>query len=647
MFNPFEIVNGQYKGNCSKEFVTLTLNSIPNTREQLNELGLPFAICCHPMNCTSQPPKVSFPNGSINRCEYCRAFINPFVEWQVPGTRFVCNLCGHVNYLNKSPYQLYNINQYPELINGCVDFIVPEGFMPRIIDGSNIVLLIDLNCPVLEYVINCIESLEHNARVAVIAYDDTIHLFKATPTNVCENIIMPSMEVDICESTSIFMEKQKLNQVLELIKKITPNNKNCLLEALTIAGSLLKKIGGKAIVINSTPVTSGKGVYQPRNPIVEKRSNDIYKKLAIELNNDGITVDLHLVASSYVDLSQFVDISSKTGGNTTYNTLNTLNDGTFFTSLYQSFCDITGFDGSFRLRCSPQMRVVSRYGHFIMKISDIISSPISSSKTALTIRLTIDTPIVAPNIFIQSSYLYTAPDNTRCIRVCTIAIPVVSQIHQCLPKDFSPVCGFMGMILMDQRPELKINDLQNSLINQMAKVYKLFSTTSQQVQLYSSMVPQNLVPFTLYCCSILVMLNIPPSDYSIYLREKILGMKINSLQQMFFPMLYDAHSLQQIPTDTSNIDNLILAYNGEHWILSIGNKVEDQDILALVEQQPVCVITHSEGIFSSLRTLVGNAPIIVCKQGSETANNYLNNYLFGPFQLDSLVQSINNKMISK
>ena len=646
MFNPFELTNGEYQSNCSSQYMTRTLPCLPPNREELTKMGLPFGVNIHPFH-GEAPPRIIPQNGVVNRCEYCRAFINPFVQWQVPGSRFICNLCGHVNYLNKSPYQLYNIENHKELTHGCVDFVVPQNFIPRLIDDVHIVFLIDLNCPVMEYVVNCIAALTEGMKVAVIAYDDAIHLYKSTNTNICENVIMPMVDVDICESNSVFVEHTKLKQILELIKTIQPSNNNCLYEAISIASTLLKKTGGKIICVNSSPVTHGKGKYDVRDPIVEKRSIDLYKKMGFELNQSGITLDLHVVANKPIDLSQIIEVANRSGGVTTYNTLATLTDNNLANELQKSIRDITGFDGNFRIRHSSQLKVVSTYGHFLMKMSDVISYPVSSNDTSLTVRLTIDKNIVGPNVFVQASYLFTEPDNTRIIRVCTIAIPVVQEIEKCLPTDFAPVCGLMTQILMDQKPQMKLEDVQAALSQQTAKTFKTFLNFSQQVQMYSSNLPSQLGSFALYCCSISRLIEMKPSDFSVALREKILASKIVSVQQMLFPFLYDAYSLQQIPTDTSCVNNLLLCFNGEKWILSVGSQVNDPVVNEVLGEQISCVVGQERqlgGVFEGIRKMIGNASLIVCRQNSDVATKYLNNYLFAPYQFDAFIQSVNVKM---
>ncbi|ELP85037.1 hypothetical protein EIN_079790 [Entamoeba invadens IP1] len=644
MYNPYDVENGKLKGNAPVEFMSTTLPKIPSDRQQLLDIGLPFAVNVHPTNPTIPVAQVNTTNGVINRCEYCRAFINPFVNWQVPGTRFVCNFCNHVNYLSKSPYQLYNETQYPELTQGCVDFVVPDNFMPRIYEGVHMVILIDLNCPALEFVIQCLDALDFTAKVALIAYDDTIHLFKASKNGVVENVIMPSMEVDICESPSVFLNAQKVKQILPLIKSMGPNGNNCLYEAIGIGSTLLSKVGGKIVVINSTPVNVGKGVYTVRTPYSEQRSNDAFKKIAADLNNKGITVDLHIITGQLIDLPQIVDLVGKTGGDSSYCGVNTLGDGTFFKALHKSICDVCGVDGSFRMRVSNTLRVVNRYGHFLTKISDVISCPVASSTTSLNVRITIDSPILAPHVYLQASYLFTNLEGKRLIRVCTIAVPVTQIQSECLPQDYGNVAGVMALILMDQRPVLKKEDLMVSLANQLAKFFKFVQNKGNTQQLYSVNVPALAVSLTLYATGIVSLISLPSSDYIVNLREQVLAMKLESIKNMILPSLFDPITLKQIPTDTNALNNLVLAYDGENWILSIGSLVPAQDVQQIIGDQSVVVVQHSEGMFKKIRELTGNSPIIVCKQGTDVANLHLNTHLFSPQQFAEFLTLIDSKV---
>ncbi|KAL7717991.1 Sec23/Sec24 trunk domain-containing protein [Entamoeba marina] len=160
----------------SNEMLTLTLPALPSSRETFLQMALPFGVSVQPFKTSTPPPHVTFPTGSINRCDYCRAFINPYVEWQVPGSRYICNLCGHVNYL-KSAYQMFNISQYPELTSECVDIVVPINYQQKNPGSHHTVLLIDLNCPCIDYITQCIEAMEIHTKIALIGYGESVHLF--------------------------------------------------------------------------------------------------------------------------------------------------------------------------------------------------------------------------------------------------------------------------------------------------------------------------------------------------------------------------------------------------------------------------------------------------------------------------------------
>lgn len=79
-----------------------TLNRVPYTSSLLKQSNLYLGVIMQPLaslsddDFPSDVKQVSFPEGPI-RCNRCRAYINPFVQFIEHGAKFVCNFCGFAN----------------------------------------------------------------------------------------------------------------------------------------------------------------------------------------------------------------------------------------------------------------------------------------------------------------------------------------------------------------------------------------------------------------------------------------------------------------------------------------------------------------------------------------------------------------------
>lgn len=88
-------------GNCSPRFVRATTYSCPNSDELATAAQLPIGLMIQPFaelkpQEGGQIPVVDFsmdPEGPP-RCQGCRGYINPWVQFIEGGQKFLCNLCG-------------------------------------------------------------------------------------------------------------------------------------------------------------------------------------------------------------------------------------------------------------------------------------------------------------------------------------------------------------------------------------------------------------------------------------------------------------------------------------------------------------------------------------------------------------------------
>jgi protein transport protein SEC24 len=87
-------------GNASPRFLRSTMYHIPATPDLLKQTGVPFALVVQPMAAVDaaqgehEPPLTDFglASGPV-RCNRCKAYMCPFMQFIDGGRRFQCAFC--------------------------------------------------------------------------------------------------------------------------------------------------------------------------------------------------------------------------------------------------------------------------------------------------------------------------------------------------------------------------------------------------------------------------------------------------------------------------------------------------------------------------------------------------------------------------
>eukprot|EP00745_Piridium_sociabile_P035867 TRINITY_DN63284_c0_g1_i2.p1 TRINITY_DN63284_c0_g1~~TRINITY_DN63284_c0_g1_i2.p1 ORF type:complete len:360 (-),score=26.67 TRINITY_DN63284_c0_g1_i2:5-1084(-) len=145
--------------NSPPAFVRPSISKLPNSQTMKQKSKIPLGLLFQPLNdkyCSV--PSVNFGSvGTVVRCKRCRTYINPFVQWEANGRRWVCNMCG---YFNDTPNHYYNnldetgkrSDRYerPELCNGSVEYIAPGEYMVRPPQPAAFLFVIDVSAPAIQ-----------------------------------------------------------------------------------------------------------------------------------------------------------------------------------------------------------------------------------------------------------------------------------------------------------------------------------------------------------------------------------------------------------------------------------------------------------------------------------------------------------------
>lgn len=131
-------------GNARSCHMTSTLYQLPSSREKLAASGLDFAIVVNPFsNDERSGMYIPLSQSQIVRCNRCKAYMSPFMEFVDGGRSFRCCMCTHTNEVPQ--HYFCNLNQYgkradamdrPELNLGSYEFRVTSEYYRNAIPAT-------------------------------------------------------------------------------------------------------------------------------------------------------------------------------------------------------------------------------------------------------------------------------------------------------------------------------------------------------------------------------------------------------------------------------------------------------------------------------------------------------------------------------
>ncbi|KAG8810772.1 COPII coat Sec23p-Sfb3p heterodimer component, partial [Serendipita sp. 399] len=121
------------QGNSTPRFLRPTIYAIPSSSDLQSTTHVPLGIHVTPL--AQQAPEeapipvIDFGETGPPRCTNpeCRAYINPWCNWEGGGLRWVCNLCGATNDA-PAKYLSNDATERLELHRGTVDFLAPPTY---------------------------------------------------------------------------------------------------------------------------------------------------------------------------------------------------------------------------------------------------------------------------------------------------------------------------------------------------------------------------------------------------------------------------------------------------------------------------------------------------------------------------------------
>uniref|UniRef100_A0AC34RIQ8 Protein transport protein Sec24B n=1 Tax=Panagrolaimus sp. JU765 TaxID=591449 RepID=A0AC34RIQ8_9BILA len=485
----------------NQEIFRCTVGAIPETPKLSTDCRLPLALTLHPFR---DQRNLHVIKGSIVRCRYCRAYINPYIY--MPDNRhWRCNICYRSNDIPDEFYFDHDKGRYgdpttrPEIQNNTVEFIATSDYMLRPPQPACYFFVLDVSKSAIEsgYLHIFAEQLSisldmlpggENVLVGFMCVDSALHFFQFIdgenkPRHLvspdCDEAFQPVYDGLIVNLNSHRQSVGLFVQSLPaLFEESTADDGNCLGVGLQLAFSLINEIGGRVTVMQARLPNLGVGSLKNRENKENKTQNfgpatDFYKRLALESVGKQVSYDLFVLGRSSIDLATLAEMSKVSGGSVYYfpnfhAVRNIPQVKRYEKLLVRYLTRKIGFEAVLRIRCSRGVSLHSFYGNFFVRSTDLLAIPTVSPDAALGVQLQVDESLSGQQtICFQAALLYTSSRGDRRIRVHTMCLPIVTEIRQMYETFDLQACGAMLAKMASERAMTgsDLSDCREGIIN--------------------------------------------------------------------------------------------------------------------------------------------------------------------------------------
>jgi protein transport protein SEC24 len=282
--------------SAPSHFVRCSVNRLPASSHCKTKAHCPLGVVVQPLapipSGAPEVPTVNFASvGQVVRCKRCRNYVNPFMQWDSGGRRFICNLC---QYNGEVPNAYYchldetgkraDRFERPELVSGSVEFIAPAEYMVRPPQPPVFMFLVETTAAavasgLLESAVGAIKAAiaqqllpgGQRCQVGLITFDSAVHFYNLSPTlqrpqmlvvTDTDDLFLPLPDeilVNVADSEAILLTL--LDSLPEMFKD-SRATESCLGQAVKAAHMSMKHLGGKLVVFAATIPTQGEGTGQ-------------------------------------------------------------------------------------------------------------------------------------------------------------------------------------------------------------------------------------------------------------------------------------------------------------------------------------------------------------------------------------------------
>lgn len=441
--------------NMETKCYRASIGNIPNDQAKLRNSNIPLFFSVEFEKESEHTPVVTDP---LVRCHKCKAYLNPYVEVIMPGIKWKCNLCEHINDLvspfvmierrNNEAQQdaiknaLFNRKHFvrEDLKSDIYEIEAPDSFGVKTPDPPVLCFIIDVSTEanklnILSSVLNCIKELLRNleydrrTRVCFIFYNEHAYILNNNHTMTVISGDIPMIMSESFTFSILDTENAFSSIKYEIIEKYfndkkSPNS-NILLP-IKIAVQALRSASLFCFV--STVPNFGMSKIEPTTNFICK--NNEYKIVAESLFRKNISANIFLMARYNIEYSTISVLAQHTGGQSfQYSNY----DGYDPTSSSKLFCDLSdyfrkniGFGGVCRIRASEGAVLRGAHGNFCQKSVDLLGYANWNPSHSINFSFTLFNN-VKNALYVQLAMIRVTKSGSRFIRVFNICIPVHSD----------------------------------------------------------------------------------------------------------------------------------------------------------------------------------------------------------------------------
>ncbi|KAM6951724.1 protein transport protein Sec24C isoform 2-T2 [Aplochiton taeniatus] len=597
---PLVTTNFQVKdqGNASPRFVRCTAYNIPCTADMAKQSQVPLAAVIKPL--ATLPPDETPPylvdhgEGGPIRCNRCKAYMCPYMQFIEGGRRFQCGFCSCVtevppHYFQHLDHTGKRVDCYerPELSLGSYEFLAtvdycknnklpqPPAFIFLIDVSYNAVKsgLVHMVCQELKSLLDYLPrenpELDSVVRVGFVTYNKVLHFY-----NVKASLAQPQMMV-VSDVSDMFVplldgflvnvneSRVVIESLLDQIPEMFADTRETEivfgpviqagLEALKAADC-----AGKLFMFHtSLPIAEAPGKLKNREDKklvgTDKEKSlfqpqvGFYNTLAKDCVAQGCCVDLFLFPNQYVDVATLGVVPVSTGGSVyKYTYFQAQSDQErFLNDLRRDIQKPVGFDSVMRVRTSTGIRATDFFGSFFMSnTTDVELAGLDCDKTIAVEFRHDDKLSEETGALMQCAVLYTNCGGQRRLRVHNMAVNCCSQLADLYRNcETDTIINFFSKYAYRSVLNTPTKTVRDSLVNQCAQILACYRKNCASPSSAGQLIlPEcmKLLPVYLNCVLKSDVL-LPGADVSLddraYLRQLLGCMDVTESHLFFYPRL--------------------------------------------------------------------------------------------------------------
>uniref|UniRef100_A0A8C6DPZ0 SEC24 homolog C, COPII coat complex component n=1 Tax=Moschus moschiferus TaxID=68415 RepID=A0A8C6DPZ0_MOSMO len=596
------------QGNASPRYIRCTSYNIPCTSDMAKQAQVPLAAVIKPL--ARLPPEEASPyvvdhgeSGPL-RCNRCKAYMCPFMQFVEGGRRFQCCFCSCINdvppqYFQHLDHTGKRVDAYdrPELSLGSYEFLatvdycknnkfpIPPAFIFMIDVSYNAVRsgLVRLLCEELKSLLDFLPreggAEESAIRVGFVTYNKVLHFY-----NVKSSLAQPQMMVvsdvgdmfvplldgflvNVIESRAVITSL--LDQIPEMFAD-TRETETVFAPVIQAGMEALKaaECAGKLFLFHtSLPIAEAPGKLKNRddrkliNTDKEKTlfqpQSGAYQTLAKECVAQGCCVDLFLFPNQYVDVATLSVVPQLTGGSVyKYACFQVENDQErFLSDLRRDVQKVVGFDAVMRVRTSTGIRAVDFFGAFYMSnTTDVELAGLDGDKT-VTVEFKHDDRLNEENgALLQCALLYTSCAGQRRLRIHNLALNCCTQLADLYRNcETDTLINYMAKFAYRGVLSSPVKTVRDTLITQCAQILACYRKNCASPSSAGQLIlPECMKLLPVYLNCVLKSEVLQPgaevtTDDRAYVRQLVTSMDVAETNVFFYPRL--------LPLTKSPIEN--------------------------------------------------------------------------------------------